>query len=278
MDFEALIYQVERQVATITLNRPGRLNAVTKQLDDELYTAMKAADEDDEVRVIILTGAGRGFCAGADLEALAWVADIDWSSVEIDQLREKILPLHSWGEGRSDFQKTYSYFPAIAKPIIAAINGPAVGLGFILSLYCDIRFASEKTRFGTAFAKRGLVAEHGVSWILPRLVGLSNALDLLYSARLIDAEEAQRMGLVSRIVSHDQLMVEVREYAIQLATAVSPRSLRVMKRQVYDSLLQSLDESIEKANDEMIQSFQCEDFQEGVAHFMEKRPPKFTGR
>lgn len=278
MEFETILYQNEHQIATITLNRPDRLNAVTQQLDDELFAAMKAADEDDDVRVIVLTGAGRAFCAGADLEALAWVAQIDWSAVDIDQLRDKILPLHAWGEGRSDFQKTYSYFPAIAKPIIAAINGPAVGLGFILSLYCDIRFASDNTRFGTAFAKRGLVAEHGVSWILPRLIGLSNALDLLYSARLIDAEEAQRMGLVSRVVPHEQLLSATREYAFQLATTVSPRSLRVIKRQIYDSLLQSLDESIERANDEMIQSFQCDDFQEGVAHFVEKRPPRFTGK
>ena len=278
MEFEALIYEVEDQVATITLNRPKRLNAVTKQLDDELFAAMKAADEDDDVRVIILTGAGRAFCAGADLEALAWVADIDWSSVDIDELRKKILPLHAWGEGRSDFQKTYSYFPAIAKPVIAAINGAAVGLGFILSLYCDIRFASDTTRFGTAFAKRGLVAEHGVSWILPRLVGLSNALDLLYSARLIDAEEAHRIGLVNRVLPPESLLEQTREYAVQLATTVSPRSLRVMKKQIYDSLLQSLDETIENANDEMIESFQCDDFQEGVAHFVEKRAPKFTGK
>ncbi len=278
MEFESLIYGVEDRVATITLNRPERLNAVTMQLDNELFAAMKAADEDEQVRVVILTGSGRAFCAGADLEALAWVANIDWSSVDIDELRKKILPLHTWAEGRADFQKTYSYFPAIAKPIIAAINGPAVGLGFILSMYCDIRFAADRAKFGTAFAKRGLVAEHGVSWILPRLIGLSNALDLLYSARLIDAQEAQRLGLTTRLVPADQLMTETREYALQLATTVSPRSLRVMKRQIYDGLLQSLDESIERANDEMIDSFQCDDFQEGVAHFMEKRPPNFTGR
>ena len=206
------------------------------------------------------------------------IGSVDWDTVDLEDLKDRILPSRPREEAAADFQKTYSYFPAIRKPVIGAINGAAVGLGFILPLYCDIRIASDKARFGTAFSQRGLIAEHGISWMLPRLVGISNALDLLYSARLIDAEEACRMGLVSRVVPHEELMATVQEYAVQLATTVSPRSLRVIKRQVYEALFMTLGDAIDVANDEIMESFQCEDFQEGVAHFLEKRPPSFRGR
>lgn len=273
-----VLYDAADAVATITLNRPARLNAITKELEAELFSAMQRAEQADDVRVIVFTGAGRGFCAGADLEALSWIAGIDWSTADENELREKLVaprPRQGVAEG---FQKTYSYFPAIDKPIIAAINGPAVGLGFVLSMYCDIRFAAESSRFGTAFAQRGLIAEHGLSWMLPRIVGISNALDLLYSARIIDAHEALRMGFVNRIVPDEQLLDETRACARILAKTVSPRSLRVMKRQVYEALFQDLGEAIESANEEMLASFHTEDFAEGIAHFLEKRPPRFTGR
>ncbi len=278
MSNDTILYDVADSIATITLNRPDRLNAITKELEAELLNAMQTANADSSVRVIILTGAGRGFCAGADMANLGNAVETDWSQVEQAELRERLLPPRPHHDARNDFQKTYSYFPAISKPIIGAINGAAVGLGFVLPLYCDIRIASDKARFGTAFAQRGLIAEHGVSWMLPRLVGISNALDLLYSARLINADEALQMRLVSRVVPHDDLMTEVRNYAALLATTVSPRSLQVIKRQVYNALFTDLDEAIETANDEMLLSFQCEDFGEGVAHFVEKRPPNFTGR
>ena len=164
------------------------------------------------------------------------------------------------------------------RPRLAAINGVAVGLGFVLPLYCDLRIAADTARFGTAFAQRGLIAEHGVSWMLPRLIGMGNATDLLYSARLVQADEALRMGLVNRIVSAGDLMSEVRAYAEHLANNVSPRSLRIMKQQLYEDQFQTLAESIDRANDAMIPSFGCEDFREGVAHFVEKRQARFTGR
>jgi len=278
MSYETILYDVDNYVATITLNRPDRMNAITKQLEDELLLAMQTAEQSDDVRAIIVTGAGRAFCAGADLSNLSAAAETDWSTVDLAEFRKELLPTRPREDALDDFQKTYSYFPAIGKPIIGAINGAAVGMGFVLPLFCDIRIASDKARFGTAFAQRGLIAEHGVSWILPRLVGVSHALDLLYSARLIDAPEALRMGLVSRVVPHDDLLDYVREYATLLATTVSPRSLRVIKKQVYGAMFCGLGEAIETANDEMILSFQCEDFKEGVAHFVEKRPPKFTGK
>ena len=278
MKFEFLEYQLDQHVLTITLNRPDRLNALTRELEDELFHAMRTADEDEEVRVVILTGAGKGFCAGADLEALGWISELDWSQVNTEDLRQKLMPSRRLAQGSADFQRTYSYFPAVRKPIIAAINGVAVGLGFVLPLYCDLRIAADTARFGTAFVQRGLIAEHGVSWMLPRLVGMGNATDLLYSARLVQADEALRMGLVNRIVSADDLMSEVRAYAEHLANNVSPRSLRIMKQQLYEDQFQTLAESIDRANDAMIPSFGCEDFREGVAHFVEKRQARFTGR
>jgi enoyl-CoA hydratase/carnithine racemase len=277
MKYQQIGFDVSGRIATLTLNRPEKLNAWTPTMEHEVQAAMLEADGDAQVRVIILTGAGRGFCAGADMQTLDQVAGAGHS---LDEMRQAMA---GWLHGpriagsRDDFQKTYSYFPAISKPVLAAINGPAVGLGLVLALYCDIRIASDQARFGTAFARRGLIAEHGISWMLPRLVGLAAAFDLLYSARVIDASEALRLGLVSRIVPHESLLGQVRAYAEELATAVSPRSLRVMKRQVYHALFQTLGEAIDTANEEMLQSFLSADFREGVAHFLEKRPPAFTG-
>jgi enoyl-CoA hydratase/carnithine racemase len=179
---------------------------------------------------------------------------------------------------RPDFRLRYSYLHAIPKPIIASINGPAAGLGLILALHCDIRFASETARFSTAFARRGLIAEHGISWLLPRIVGLPNALELLFSARLLDASEALEMGLVNRLFPAETLMDRVMAYAAELADHVSPRSLRVMKSQAYEAQFQSLVEATETADAALVESLQSEDFAEGVAHFLEKRPPSFTGR
>ncbi len=276
MPYEEILYEVSDWIATITLNRPDKLNAWTPRMEQEVRAAMSEAEKDDKVRVIILTGAGRGFCAGADMQVLNTLSTEGLEAVRHAQ------PQTSGGAGRDhvrpDFQKQYSYFPAISKPIIAAVNGPTAGLGFVLMLYCDLRFASDQARFGTAFARRGLIAEHGISWMLPRLIGLANALDLLFSARMIDAQEALRMGLVSRLFPHEQLIAETRAYATELARLVSPRSLRVMKEQVYNAQFQTLAEAIEVANAEMLKSFECADFKEGIAHFLEKRAPVFTGK
>lgn len=162
--------------------------------------------------------------------------------------------------------------------MIAAINGPVVGLGLVIALYCDLRFASDAARFGTAFARRGLIAEYGMAWMLPRIVGHSNALDLLFSARMIDAAEALRMRLVNQVFPQDVFLQKVQEYAGELAAGVSPRSMRVIKRQVYDGMFQTLEEAFETSESEMLASLQCEDFKEGVAHFVEKRAPAFTGK
>ena len=267
-------YNVADRVATITLNRPDKLNAWTATMDREVRAAMEEAERDEGVRVIVLTGAGRGFCAGADISLLSTVAErgLDKKS------RAQALAGTKRKGVRPDFQKKYSYFPAIEKPVIAGINGPVVGLGLVITLYCDLRLASDAARFGTAFSRRGLIAEYGMAWMLPRIVGIPNTLDLLYSARIIDAQEAMRMGLVNQVFPQDVFPAKVQEYARDIALNVSPRSTRVIKRQVYGAMFESLAEAIENAEREMLLSLQSQDFKEGVAHFLEKRPPTFTGR
>ncbi|MGA8144213.1 MAG: enoyl-CoA hydratase [Candidatus Acidiferrales bacterium] len=277
MPNQETVYSVVERVATITLNRPDKLNAWTAIMEREVRSAMEEAERDNDVRVIILTGAGRGFCAGADMSLLSSVAEHGLD----EKGREQALRNSSGRvqEGvRADFRRKYSYFPAIGKPVIAAINGPVVGLGLVITLYCDLRFALDSARFSTAFARRGLIAEYGLAWILPRLVGHANALDLLFSARMIDSAEALRMGLVNQVFPQDAFLAKVNEYAREVASNASPRSTRIMKRQVYDAMFQTLDEAFATSEREMLASLQCEDFKEGVAHFLEKRAPAFTGR
>lgn len=274
---EETLYSVHDRIATITLHRPDKLNAWTATMEQEVRAAMYQAEQDGEVRVIVLTGAGKGFCAGADMSFLQSVSQRGLGDLHKDH------PLRNSAAGertnvRPDFQKRYSYFPSLQKPVIAAVNGPAVGLGFILALYCDLRFASETARFGTAFAKRGLIAEYGLAWLLPRLIGPANALDMLFSARLVDANEAERMGLVNQVFPQEQFLYHVYAYAKELAYKVSPRSLRIIKQQVYNAMFQTLSEGFEASENEMIESLQCDDFKEGVAHFLEKRDPVFTGK
>ena len=259
MAYEQILYDVSDQVATITLNRPDKLNAWTATMEDEVRSAVTAAAGDDGVRAIVLTGAGRGFCAGADMSLLSGI-------------------VNGQAPRRTPVGRCFLEFPAVPKPTIAAINGPAVGLGLILPLYCDLRIASDSARFGTAFAKRGLIAEYGLAWLLPRLVGPGNALDLLFSARVIDAAEARRIGLVNRVLPEAEFAGGVRTYATELASQVSPRSLRVIKQQVYEAPSQSLLEAQQMAEKEMFACFGTEDFREGVAHYVEKRQPAFTGR
>ncbi len=270
----AVLYAVEDRIATVTFNRPDRLNAFNAEMETGLRQAMAAAARDPAVRAIILTGAGRGFCAGADMERLSGAAGSGGATIP----REAPPPLDFGGPVRADFQQRYSYFPAIPKPVIGAINGPAAGLGFVFACYCDLRFAGSEAIVTTAFSRRGLIAEYGLAWLLPRLVGPGNAADLLFSARRVGAEEAQRIGLVSRVFPQAAFLPQVLDYARELAAAVSPRSTRVMKRQLWEGMLGGLDASVELANEEMRASFGSEDFKEGVAHFVEKRAPRFTGR
>ena len=269
MAYEDILYSAEDGVAWITLNRPDKLNAWRGEMEREVREAMRVASSDDSVRVIVLTGAGRGFCAGADMNML--------QGIQSSGRNER--PAEPWdANANPNFQKQYSYFPSVPKPIIGAINGSAAGLGLIMALYCDIRLSSDTAKFTTAFSKRGLVAEHGISWLLPRLIGFAAAADLLYSSRVFTAAEALQLRLVNRVFPAADFAREVAAYAKMLATDVSPRSLKEMKREIWNAQLQSLGDAIDSANADMPASFKSEDFKEGVAHFVEKRTAKFTGR
>mgnify|MGYP000598338050 CR=1 FL=1 len=276
MAYNEILYAVEDHVATVTLNRPDRLNAWTRVMEAEVRAAMTAASGDESVRAIVLTGAGRGFCAGADMNLLSGVSDSSGQARPLEDYQPG--GIEGGLDLPPDFHMRYAYFPTVPKPIIAAINGPAAGLGLIMALYCDVRFAADNAVLTTAFSRRGLIAEHGVSWLLPALVGHAHALDLLLSARKVRALEAQTMGLVNQVHAADELMPAVYDYAKEMATMVSPRSIRVMKQQVYRATLQSLEQATQTANAEMPGSFASEDFKEGVEHFIEQRAPKFSGR
>jgi len=274
MDYSEVIYEVDEGIATVTLNRPDKLNAWTGTMDEEYRHALADAESRDEVRCIIVTGAGKGFCAGADMTLLAGITSGEKSGG--DRPKAKVNPGNN--NPRADFSKQYSYAPAMGTPIIGAINGAAVGLGFVQPLYYDMRFASDTAKFGTIFSQRGLVAEHGLSWMLPRIVGMGHAMDLILSGRIIKADEAESMGLVNKVYPADELMDRVREYAKMLSTTSSPRSHREMKREVWNAQFQDLGAAIEEADKDMVESFTCADFKEGVQSFIERRPPQFTGK
>jgi enoyl-CoA hydratase/carnithine racemase len=270
MTYQHILYDVSEKIATVTLNRPDRMNAWTPIMERDVRHAMEAAAADDNVRVIVLTGSGRAFCAGADMESLK---GLDPNDIR----RAESVPPFDMNR-RPDWQARYAYYPSISKPVIAMLNGATAGIGLVHALYCDLRFAADNTVFTTAFSRRGLIAEHGISWMLPRIVGHANALDLLMSARRVQSDEALRIGLVNRLYPPDQLRDQTYAYARDLADFVSPSAIAVIKRQLYDVPFQTLAEATIDANREMAVALRGSDFREGVASFMEKRPPKFTGK
>ena len=279
MAYSEILYDVSDKIATIPLNRPKALNAWTTTMEGEVRAALIEASADDNVGAIILTGEGRGFCSGADMNNLNNIQQgASSGGPTSDSVRAVDNAIPDGLALSNDYSLRYTYFPTVPKPITAAINGPAAGLGLIMSLYCDVRFASDAAVFSTAFSRRGLIAEHGISWMLPTLIGPANALDLTLSARKFDAREAKEMGLVQKVFPMESFMDEVRAYATEMATLASPRSIRIMKRQIYQAMLNSLEHSVLLANSEMPASFESEDFKEGVAHFVERRAPNFTGK
>jgi enoyl-CoA hydratase/carnithine racemase len=247
-------------VAVLTLNRPDRLNAWTYEMQIALFDLLQSCADDERVRVIVITGAGRGFCPGADMNDLTALSS-DGEVVEARANRTDPRPI--------------TFAMSIPKPVIAAINGACAGLGLAFALTCDIRFCAASAKLTTAFARRGLIAEHGTSWILPRLVGPARALDLLISARVVRGSEAAEFGLVNGAVDDGRVLDVALEYARDVAANVSPASMATIKRQVYTALTRPLDDALEHANALMLESFEKPDFAEGVLSFVEKRPPAF---
>jgi enoyl-CoA hydratase/carnithine racemase len=254
---EVVLFEVAGGVATVTLNRPDRLNAWTGELERAYFGALDECAAREDVRAIVVTGAGRGFCAGADMEDLEAIGANGGRAAHHDR-RPQTFPL------------------TVPKPIVAAINGACAGIGMVQALMCDIRFAASGAKLTTAFARRGLVAEHGMSWALPRLVGPGHALDLLLSGRVVLAEEAAEMGLVNRVLPGDELLDFTLSYARDLAANCSPAAMRSMKAQVYRDLERPLAEAVDEANRLMVDSLRAPDFQEGVMSFVERRPPRFA--
>jgi len=251
---------VEGGVAVITLNRPERLNAWTGEMEELYFSALERCGGDPAVRVIVVTGAGRGFCAGADMQDLQSLGGNGGPSPErvAAERRPQRLPT------------------TIPKPIVAAINGPCAGIGLVQALMCDVRFAAAGAKFTTAFARRGLIAEHGISWLLPRLVGPARALDLLLSGRVVLAEEAVQLGLVNKVFAPQELLDATLAYARELVANCSPASMARMKRQVYADLERGLVDATAKADLLMLESFTAPDFAEGVQSFLERRGPTFA--
>ena len=263
--YSEIVVQVADRVATITLNRPDKLNAWTPTMEAEVRAALDAAAADDAVRAIVLTGAGRGFCAGADMAGLS--ARSTGAASAVPDVKR----------GQGDLEQRYSYLLAIPKPVIAAINGAVAGVGLCVALFCDIRFIAASAKLTTAFSRRGLVAEHGSAWMLPRMIGPMNAADLLLSGRVVEAAEVDRLGL-ARALPVEGFLPAVQRYAHDLANLCSPRSMGIIKRQLQDGWRQGLAEATRAADEELARCRGTEDYREGVAHFVEKRPPAFTGR
>jgi enoyl-CoA hydratase/carnithine racemase len=270
--YEEILFEIEGPVATITLNRPAVLNAWTDRMGAEVRHALAQAEADPRVVAIVLTGAGRGFCSGADLKKLQGITQGEGLGVAIPS---ELEAEPGDPEASPDFRGTYTYLMSIRKPVIAALNGVVAGMAVPIALACDLRFASDRASFTTAFSRRGLVAEWGIAWLLGRLVGQAHALDLLFSARRVDAVEAERMGLVNRVLPHEELLTSARAYVLDLAAHCSPTSMAVMKRQVYQQLHAALGPSEREAVQLMLASFKRPDFREGVNSFLEKRPPRF---
>ncbi len=267
MQVQQVIYEKSDGIATITLNRPERMNAFTPQMLDEWYAALQDAHLDQEVRVVILTGAGRGFCSGADVGAGAAGSLMD---------RERSLV-----ENRNFLRDSVQRIPRLAalmeKPYIAAVNGPAVGAGMDMASMCDIRFAAETARFGMTYVRMGLVPGDGGCYYLPRIVGLARALDLIWTGRLFDAQEALAMGYVSAVVPPDHLMDYTREYALRLAKGPAV-AIQQSKRLVYRSLELDADAALDLAQQAMFICQNTEDAREGPRAFIEKREPRFKGK
>ena len=266
MQYDDLLQEKADGIATITLNRPHHLNAISLPMLASLSAALRDADRDSSVRVIILTGAGRGFCAGLDLREMfgaATAADsgaLDLMSGAFDLQGSPPVVLHTTD-----------------KPVICALNGPAVGYGLDLALGCDIRIASEQGRLGAVFTRRGILPESGGTWLLPRLVGWAKATELVFRGRMLNAQEALELGLVNAVVPHEQLTTEVTTWATEIA-ANAPSAVQAAKRLMRLGLAESFEANVHHAYLALLPLFRSEDFQEGVRSFTEKRPPSFRGR
>src|SRR5579864_7028208 len=256
-----ILFETVGRVALIRLNRPGTLNALTYAMLADIRRLVGEAEKDPEVTAIAFIGEGRGFCSGLDAEVLRQTTAAGQSS--------------GGGNRGVDPPGMFSYLPRISKPVISAVNGVAAGGGFVLAMMSDLRFGSEAASFTTIFSKRGLIAEHGTSWLLPRMLGPSRALDLLWSSRRIDAAEAYRMGLLDRVLPPEALLDEVVKYVDELAAQISPGAIAVMKSQVYRHMSEAMMPALADADRLTQAQLKHTDAREGAMALIERRAPKF---
>ena len=273
MDYEEIIYQVDESIATITINRPEKLNALTNLTQAEIRHALDQSERNPKIIGTVLTGAGRGFCAGVDMNSL--------SSISEDGKRKgssfEHLEAHPGNpDNYPNFNSSPTYFLGLRKPLIAAINGACAGLGFSYATFCDMRFVDPRAKFVTSFGPRGLIAEHGTSWMLPRIIGPSNSLDLFWSSRPLLGDEAYRIGFANRLCTQGNCLTEAQDYLREIAGTSAPVSIMMMKKQVYRHLMQELGDAMHESTRWMDESLARDDFKEGVQSFIEKRPPKFA--
>jgi len=262
MNYENVLFSKSHGIGTITLNRPDKLNAFAGRMRQEVAEAVREAAHDDAVRVLIITGAGRAFCAGADIEYMRDVIEKgDWEAAEglVDAGRQVVSTIR-----------------AVPKPVIACVNGPAAGGGANLVLSCDIRIASDRASIGQTFGRLGLHPDWGGTYFLPQMVGPAKALELIFSAEMIDANEGLRLGLFNRVVPHEDLTEETLAYARMLSTK-APTALALAKQAVYASAANSLPDHLALELEHQMRCFRTRDAQEGFAAFLDKRDPSFTG-
>ena len=264
MTYECLIYEVKDSIATLTLNRPDRLNALGGSLRDDLHDAVTRSAADPEVRVMIITGAGKGFCAGGDVKAMNEAKE----GRRERPFMEKIAP------GRD---RTLLAMREAPQPIIAAVNGAAAGAGMNLALACDIRLASSAAKFSQAFVKRGLHPDWGGTYFLPRIVGMAKACELIFTGALIDAAEALRLGIVSQVLAPEEMLPAAQTLARAIA-AGPPIAIRLARRGLYRNAESDLRTALEYETFAQNACFETEDATEGIRAFVEKRAPQFRGR
>ncbi len=268
MNYETIILEKKEGIAIITLNRPKKLNALTPQMNQELISALDDVDTDDEMRVLVITGAGRGFCAGADIGGMAGGAGRETGTSGAEQIRQGLI--QSAGKIIPRIQK-------LQKPTIAMVNGAAVGGGFDITLACDLRVGSENARFMNAFVRIGLFPGWGGTWFYPRVMGLGKALEFLFTGDFMEAKEAERLGVLNRLVPADELEKETMSLARKIANG-PPIAIKLMKLQVYKGLAMDLETALQMAAACETITLTSEDHREGVTAFREKRQATYQGR
>ena len=272
-DYEHILYEIDGRVATITMNRPDTLNALTSLMQAEIRHALDTSERNEEVIGTVLTGAGRGFCSGVDMTELGELSKAgNRSGSSFDHL--KADPGNP--DNDPNYKSSPGYFLGLRKPLVAAINGACAGLGFSYATFCDMRFMDRKAKIVSSFSPRGLIAEHGTCWMLPRLVGPSNALDIFWSSRRILAEEAYHMGWANQVSEEGDVVVDAQNYLKEIAGTSAPISIMMMKKQVYKHMMSDFGDAMDETNRWMDESIADDDFKEGVASFVEKRPPNFA--